>query len=145
MPLSDLHHVALKTQDLAASEEFYVEVLGMEKVDRPEFDFPGAWLQMGETMFHLMAGYAARGPDGETYRGSGAVDHLAIKAQGFDTMREKFEISGVRYKENNIRDFGIWQLFVNDPDGVIIELNFHCAGEPAGSRGPGRATLSKTT
>ena len=145
MPLSDLHHVALKTQDLAASEEFYVEVLGMEKVDRPEFDFPGAWLQMGETMFHLMAGYAARGPDGETYRGSGAVDHLAIKAQGFDTLREKFESSGVRYKENNIRDFGIWQLFVNDPDGVIIELNFHCAGEPAGSRGPGRATLSKTT
>ena len=70
MPLSDLHHVALKTQDLAASEQFYVEVLGMEKVDRPEFDFPGAWLQMGETMFHLMAGYAARGPDGETYRGS---------------------------------------------------------------------------
>ena len=145
MPLSDLHHVALKTRDLAASEQFYTDVLGMEKVDRPDFDFPGAWLQMGETMFHLMAGYAAQGPDGETYHGSGAVDHLAIKAQGFDAMREKFEISGVKYKENNIRDFGIWQLFVNDPDGVIIELNFQCTDEPAGSRGPGRATLSKTT
>ena len=60
MPLSDLHHVALKTQDLAASEQFYTEVLGMEKVDRPDFDFPGAWLQMGQTMFHLMAGYAAK-------------------------------------------------------------------------------------
>ena len=99
MPLSDLHHVALKTKDLAASEEFYVEVLGMEKVDRPEFDFPGAWLQMGETMFHLMAGYAARGPDGETYRGSGAVDHLAIKAQGFDEMRDKFEESVSRTRK----------------------------------------------
>ena len=63
MPLSDLHHVALKTQDLAASEQFYTEVLGMEKVDRPDFDFPGAWLQMGQTMFHLMAGYAAQGPE----------------------------------------------------------------------------------
>ena len=119
MPLSDLHHVALKTKDLAASEEFYVEVLGMEKVDRPEFDFPGAWLQMGETMFHLMAGYAARGPDGETYRGSGAVDHLAIKAQGFDEMRDKFEESSM-YKENEIRDFGIWQLFVNDPEASSL-------------------------
>ena len=145
MPLSDLHHVALKTQDLAASEQFYVEVLGMEKVDRPEFDFPGAWLQMGETMFHLMAGYAAQGPDGETYRGSGAVDHLAIKAQGFDEMRDKFEESSITYKENDIRDFGIWQLFVNDPDGVIIELNFQRADEPQGSKGPGQATLSKTT
>ena len=145
MPLTDLHHVALRTKDLTASEHFYTEVLGMEKVDRPDFDFPGAWLQMGETMFHLMAGYAALGPDGEISRGSGAVDHLAIQARGFDEMREKFEFSGVEYKENNIQDFGIWQLFVNDPDGVIIELNFQSAGEPAGSKGPGRATLSKTT
>ena len=145
MPLSDLHHVALKTHDLPASEQFYVEVLGMEKVKRPDFDFPGAWLQMGQTMFHLMAGYAALGADAETYYGSGAVDHLAIKAQGFDAMREKFETSGVKYRENNIADFGIWQLFLNDPDGVIIELNFQCTDEPAGSRGPGRATLSKTT
>ena len=145
MPLTDLHHVALRTRDLTASEQFYIEVLGMEKVDRPDFDFPGAWLQMGETMFHLMAGYAALGPDGKISRGSGAVDHLAIQAQGFDEMREKFEVSGVEYKENDIRDFGIWQLFVNDPDGVIIELNFQRASEPEGSRGPGRATLSKTT
>ena len=82
MPLTDLHHVALRTKDLTASEHFYTEVLGMEKVDRPDFDFPGAWLQMGETMFHLMAGYAALGPDGKISRGSGAVDHLAIQAHG---------------------------------------------------------------
>ena len=145
MPLTDLHHVALRTKDLTASERFYMEVLGMEKVDRPDFDFPGAWLQMGETMFHLMAGYAALGPDGEISSGSGAVDHLAIKAQGFDEMRDKFERSGINYKENNLRDFGIWQLFINDPDGVIIELNFQRADEPEGSRGPGRATLGKTT
>ena len=145
MPLTDLHHVALRTGDLEASEQFYTEVLGMEKVDRPDFDFPGAWLQMGETMFHLMAGYAALGPDGKISHGSGAVDHLAIQARGFDEMREKFESSGVEYKENNIQDFGIWQLFVNDPDGVIIELNFQRADEPAGSKGPGQATLSKTT
>ena len=91
-----------------------------------------------------MAGYAAW-PGRRNFRGSGAVDHLAIKAQGFDEMRDKFEGSGITYKENNIPDFAIWQLFVNDPDGVIIELNFHCADEPQDSRGPGRATLSKTT
>ena len=145
MPLTDLHHIALKTQDLPASEQFYIEVLGMTKVDRPNFDFPGAWLQMGETMFHLMAGYAALGPQGEISRGSGAVDHLAIKARGFDAMREKFETSGIKYKENNLRGFGIWQLFVKDPDGIIIELNFQCSDEPQGARGPKRATLSKTT
>ena len=145
MPILDLHHVALKTRDLSASERFYRESLGMEKVQRPEFDFPGAWLQMGQTMFHLMAGYAAQGPNGEHYDGSGAVDHLALKAQGFDAMRDKFESSDIKYSENELRDFGIWQLFVHDPDGVIIELNFHCADEPEGSRGPRHATMSKIT
>ena len=40
MPILDLHHVALKTRDLSASERFYTESLGMEKVQRPDFDFP---------------------------------------------------------------------------------------------------------
>ena len=143
MPILDLHHVALKTRDLSASEQFYIEALGMEKVKRPDFDFPGAWLQMGQTMFHLMAGYAARGANGELYDGSGAVDHLALKAQDFDLMRDKFERLGIKYRENELKDFGIWQLFVNDPEGIVIELNFQCAAEPEGARGPKSATLGK--
>jgi len=145
MPLLDLHHVALRTRDLQASERFYIDVLGMTKVDRPEFDFPGAWLQMGQTMFHLMAGYAAKGPNGESYEGSAAVDHLALKAHDFDAMRENFDRHAVVYRQNDLRDFDIWQLFTNDPDGVVIELNFHRLNEPDGAQGPNRATLSKVS
>lgn len=143
MPLIDIHHVALKTQDLDASLRFYVELLGMRIVDRPDFDFPGAWLQMGNTMFHLMAGYAAEGPNGERYNGSGSVDHLALNANDFDSMRAVCEAKGISYRDNDLKDFGIWQLFVDDPDGVVVEMNFRKADEPPGANGPGTQTLSK--
>ena len=143
MPLIDIHHVALKTRDLDASLQFYVDLLGMRKVDRPNFDFPGAWLQMGDTMFHLMAGYAAEGPNGELYHGSGSVDHLALNANDFDGMRAVCETKSIGYRENDLSDFGIWQLFVDDPDGVVVEMNFKKADEPAGAIGPRRQTLSK--
>lgn len=142
MPLLDLHHVAIKAPDLQATERFYVEVLGMQKVERPDFDFPGAWLQMGATMFHLMGGYTARAADGSLPSGSAAVDHLAIRASGFDQMRDKIEAAGLEYAENEITDFKLWQLFVHDPNGVQIELNFDASAEPAGSEGPRRASLS---
>ena len=65
MPLLDLHHVALKSQNLDETVKFYTGVLGMHQVERPEFSFPGAWLQMGETMFHIYGGDPARTRHGD--------------------------------------------------------------------------------
>jgi len=143
MPLVDLHHVAIRTSDVAASEAFYADVLGMQRVERPAFDFPGAWLQMGETMFHLMGGYAALDENGEPCHGGAAVDHLALNARDFDAMKARLEAAGLRVSENAITAFGIWQLFVRDPDGVLIELNFKVADEPEGAKGPASARLSR--
>jgi catechol 2,3-dioxygenase-like lactoylglutathione lyase family enzyme len=142
MPTLDIHHVAIKAVDLEATERFYTEVLGMTRVARPNFDFPGTWLQMGATMFHLMSGYAARAADGSAPHGSAAVDHLALRALGFDEMKARIESAGLDYSENEIPGFGIWQLFMTDPNGIRIELNFDASREPAGSRGPARASLS---
>jgi catechol 2,3-dioxygenase-like lactoylglutathione lyase family enzyme len=136
MPLLDMHHVAIKNRDLEATERFYVDVLGMRKVARPDFDFPGAWLQMGTTMFHLMGGDMAVNPKGEFEEGSAAVDHIALQARDFDSMKARLLAHNLEYTENEIREFGIWQLFVSDPNGVRIELNFDARQEPAGAKGP---------
>ena len=66
MPLLDLHHVAIKSKNLEDTVAFYTDVLGMEQVERPDFPFPGAWLQMGETMFHIYGGDAAKTHNGTT-------------------------------------------------------------------------------
>ena len=50
MPAIDLHHLAIKTDDVDATVAFWNEIIGSRSIDRPDFNFPGAWLQFGETM-----------------------------------------------------------------------------------------------
>ena len=87
MPLLDIHHVAIKTQDLDGTNRFYQDVLGLESIDRPDFDFPGTWFDLGSTMFHIMAGDAGLDNEGNPTQGSASVDHVAVKAHDFDAMK----------------------------------------------------------
>jgi catechol 2,3-dioxygenase-like lactoylglutathione lyase family enzyme len=48
-----LAHVAISVLDLERARTFYVDVLGLEAVPRPEFSVPGAWLTTGAGMIHL--------------------------------------------------------------------------------------------
>ena len=143
MPLIDLHHVAIKSKDLAATEKFYTKVLGMKKVERPEFKFPGVWLEMGETMFHIYGGDAAKTHAGDYKynQGSAPVDHVALRAKGFDKMKEVCKKHRCTWRQFDIPDFKLWQLFVQDPSGVIVELNFDATKEPRGSKGPNGRNL----
>ena len=136
MPAIDLHHLAIKTDDVDATVEFWNSVLGSHSVDRPDFNFPGAWLQFGETMIHLYGGDAAQNKAGGHDRGSAAIDHVALSARGFDEMRQMLRDKELRWRQMDIPSFKLWQLFVHDPNGVLVELNFDVTQEPAGSSGP---------
>ena len=143
MPLLDLHHVAIKSKDLEKTVAFYTDVLGMEQVERPDFPFPGAWLQMGDTMFHIYGGGAAKTHNGNYKYSQRAspVDHIALRAKGFDEMKQLLIKKRCEWRQMNIPDFKLWQLFVLDPSGVVIELNFDVKDEPKGSKGPTKRKL----
>jgi catechol 2,3-dioxygenase-like lactoylglutathione lyase family enzyme len=141
MAATDLHHLAIKTNDVDATVRFWNEVVGSHSVDRPDFPFPGAWLQFGTTMIHLYGGDAARNDDGEFDRGSAAIDHVALAAEGFDEMRDLLIERKLGWRQLAIPSFNIWQLFVYDPNGVLVELNFYSAREPHGSKGPDGTNL----
>ncbi len=138
MPLLDLHHVTIKSEDVDETVSFYCNVLGMRQVERPEFPFPGAWLQMEETMFHIYGGEPAKTTNGDYAYNQAAspVDHIALRATGFDAMRKIFVDKGCEWRQQSIPDFKLWQLFVLDPSGVVIELNYDATQEPDGSAGP---------
>ena len=136
MPLLDIHHVAIKTQDLEATNRFYADVLGMTVADRPEFDFPGSWFNIGGTMVHIMAGFAGLDTDGKAPHGGASVDHIAVAARDFDSYQRKFNEHDLEWRQFAIPPVGLWQLFVHDPNGVLIELNFEIAKEPDGAAGP---------
>ena len=144
MPITGLFHVAIKTNDLAATIKFYTEVLGLRQVDRPNFGFPGAWLAcptpVGEAIIHIYAGGPALGLEGRAPLGTAAIDHISITAVGFDQFRQQFKKAGLAWREFIVPGTTLWQLFTYDPNGVQLEITFDARAEsgPEPDLSPGR-------
>ena len=51
-------------------------------------------------------------------------------------MRKTIEERNLNWRQFDIPSFNLWQLFVHDPNGVLVELNFDTTQEPDGSKGP---------
>ena len=138
MPIQNIIHVALKTTDLEATNRFYTEILGLKFAPfRPQMDVPGSWIDFpGGSQVHVLAGPKAYGETDLKTFGSGTIDHIAVVATDYDGMRRRFIDHGIPYRQNDIPDAGLWQLFVRDPSGIVVELNFRKADEPAGAKGP---------
>ena len=131
--IDTLFHVAIKTQNLIATQRFYTELLGMTLETRPPVGFPGIWLRGplagGSAILHIYAGDAALEADGSTASGTGVIDHVSITAVGFDKFRRRFAQHRLAWRENVVPGVGLWQLFVYDPSAVLIELTFSAAAE----------------
>lgn len=142
MAINKLAHFSVRTTDIEASRKFYVEVLGFRVGFRPPFQFPGLWLYQGEDesdygVVHLV-GIDLSNPSGlrdylgdkaeDSLQGSAAVDHLAFMASGWAGMRDRMQGAGLAFRERTVPSLGLHQVFVEDPSGITIELNYP-AGE----------------
>ena len=55
MKIEAIHHVSLGVTDLERSRQFYREILRLEEIERPPFNFPGAWFSVGASQqLHLI-------------------------------------------------------------------------------------------
>lgn len=128
MSATALDHVTIVTKDLQASRDFYIGLLGLEEAAwRPDFGFDGAWLKLGlNAIVHLIG--APREPgDGNTQ----PFDHFALKAENLKAMRETLKAAGLALREQSPPATNMHQIFVDDPDGVTVELNFNTDYERA--------------
>lgn len=122
MTVTALNHVNIVTDDLAATRAFYADVVGLIDGDRPSFDFPGAWLYCGdEAVIHLV------GVDDQPDEGTGTIDHVAFEAGGLDDMIGLLEDREIPFHVRDVPGRDIRQVFLHDPNGVKIELNFRGA------------------
>ena len=120
MPLLHLDHVNILCQDLAASQHFYGQVLGMEEGSRPPFDFPGAWFYLGgRPVVHLVGDSPLAGSGTK-----GSIDHVAFDATDLPGMRQRLHGRGIKYVEKPVPGRPVTQIFLHDPDGIMIEINF---------------------
>lgn len=112
-----LDHVALLVTDLERSVAYYRDVLGLTTIERPAFDFPGAWFRLGtDQELHLIVG---RAEDAQTRSGA---NHFALLVDDIDAARRTLEERGAVIVTRQIRPDGAHQIYLEDPDGHTIEV-----------------------
>ena len=121
----------IMTNDLDATVKFYTDVLGMKLVHRPDFGFPGAWIAAGDAVpiIHIYAGGPALGTDGKTPYGTAALDHVSLTIKGWDECLERVKKLGYDWRAAIVPGTSLWQIFVHDPSGVMMELTFEGKAE----------------
>ena len=119
-------HITIICKDLEATRHFYVDILGMEQVERPGFSFPGIWLQTGDIQIHVTqespeAGQAGWGDRGVQVRSRG--HHFAFEVEDCLQATEIVQQHGVEIASPpQTRPDGIKQVYLYDPDRHVVEL-----------------------
>ena len=132
MPLLKIEHFLVLSDDIDRTRDFYRDVLGLRDGFRPDLGFPGYWLYAGDVPCIHIAEWKSYAvwtkevgiPISTRAASTGAVDHIAFNASGFDEMRARLKSHGIEPSENLLDEIGLRQLFFYDPNGVPIELNF---------------------
>lgn len=141
MGLDLLAHYNLRTRKVEETRRFYVDVLGLREGPRPTFPFPGVWLYIGERdVLHvagivdgdagLQAYLGDRGSEADLH-GGGAIDHVAFTATGVAALIDRLDANGIPARFRKVPPpLDLYQIFVEDPNGVTLELNFPGAEAP---------------
>ncbi|MFT7128613.1 MAG: catechol 2,3-dioxygenase-like lactoylglutathione lyase family enzyme [Gammaproteobacteria bacterium] len=127
--IAGLDHITINTASLTITERFYIDVIGLELAPRPNLGVPGIWLKApnsGQAILHILLD---ENPQPTSANGKVAVDHIAFHALGFSKIQQGILARNLPWWGNIIESFGLWQLMVFDPNGVLVELNFKADAE----------------
>ena len=114
MLLNGIHHVSINVQDVDAALGFYVGVLGMELLPRPDLGFPGAWLRSGNQEVHLL-GITSTAPPKE--------QHFAFAVRNLAEVTGAVTAAGFRCSQAQEIPKVCLQAFTHDPSGNLVEFN----------------------
>jgi catechol 2,3-dioxygenase-like lactoylglutathione lyase family enzyme len=108
-----LHHVSINVDDVDAACQFYVDVLGaVERSDRPDFGFGGAWLDVGSQQIHLIEALVPQDHG----------QHLALLVDDLDATIAELRGDGIEVSDASPVGTGR-QAFTHDPSGNLVELH----------------------
>ncbi len=136
MAISHLEHFLVVAQDYEATVQWYIDNLGFEKGPHPDFgaDIEVTWLYLGaRDIIHIVP----RRPDDppapkldpnatpkQIAQGSRPIHHIAFRAANRVEMTDRFKEKGITYLEQQASKQDLYQVFVRDPNGITVELNF---------------------
>lgn len=114
MKHSGVHHVSVNVHDTEEAGRFYTDVLGLEVLPRPDFPFPGLWLECGGQQIHLIEVDDHSAPEGQHF----ALCVADIAAARAELLERDVKVSDIFDLPGAGR-----QCFFRDPSGNLIELN----------------------
>jgi catechol 2,3-dioxygenase-like lactoylglutathione lyase family enzyme len=115
-----VNHVSIRANDLEESQRWYERMFGMTRISAPNFGIKVAWMQLGEMQIHL---FVVDGPQNMHAHFGLDVDdfeavYLSAKAEGC-LANDAF--NGHHLFETPA---GQLQLYIRDPSGNLIEVNW---------------------
>ena len=129
MHVAALDHVNIITADLEGTVRFYAQLLELEPRDGPPplTHENARWMcdGSGRAIVHINTRECPRAYDREVAAGpTGALHHVALRCSGYEELRTRLTRRGIGHQLNEVAAAGLKQIFVLDPNQVLLELNF---------------------
>jgi catechol-2,3-dioxygenase len=122
--INGLNHYNLRAPRplLEALRDFYRDVIGLEVGQRPPFRQHGYWLWAGGApILHLSE---AEPGEERSAHAVNTFDHAAFSCADRAGIERRLRQLGVAYETSRVPQTGQVQLFLTDPAGNGVELNF---------------------
>ena len=122
MILSINHIQLVAEKDLVIQlRDFYCDIVGLTEGFRPPFERFGFWLYIGnKDVVHLIT---PKKDDNRSPQKS-SFDHVAFKTADYDGVLKKLKVLNIPFEEKPIPGMTAHQIFLRDPAGNRVELNF---------------------
>jgi catechol 2,3-dioxygenase-like lactoylglutathione lyase family enzyme len=115
MPL--LNHVNMRCTNLDITRQFLEQTIGVKLGARPPIPFPGYWLydDSDRAVIHLIEAKTPLSVEA-------AVDHVAFSIENLSERIAQLNAQGHNLQPMAVPGTDIYQVFVNGPDHIQIEL-----------------------
>ena len=136
MPIQYIEHFLVQTEDFEGTVSWYENVLGLTRGFTPNFGFPVQWMYVEDRdVLHITHGghkttdnrKAYLGQQSEQTQGTGVIDHVGFRCAGLAQTIAALSEKNIEFRQRQVNDQGLYQLFLFDPNGVKVELNFPLA------------------
>jgi catechol 2,3-dioxygenase-like lactoylglutathione lyase family enzyme len=126
MAITGINHINIEVsaEQLPKVKDFYQNVLGLKPGFRAISKRDGAWLYAGnQPVIHLSVSETPLTTDKTNF------NHVAFACSGLAQFKRDLDIQQIQYmlEQRSLADKEMTQIFLYDPIGIKIELNF--AGE----------------
>lgn len=128
MAVHGIDHVNIIARDVPSTAAFYAGLLGLRAIRSPGdiAGVDGRWLVDADerAIFHVVSFKPERHGGREEAGTTGLIDHVALACDDFDATLHRCRAMGLESRVNERQASSLRQIFVTDPNGVLLELNF---------------------